>query len=134
MKYALVTGASRGIGKAIAICLAKAGYPVIINYLKNEEAAALVAEEIEQQGGKAELLPFDTSCPEAIEAALERWEEGHPDDYIYVLVNNAGITKDTLLMRMTDEQFDDVLNTNLKSCFKLCLSSLHSSIVLEYAL
>lgn len=117
MKYALVTGASRGIGKAIAICLAKAGYPVIINYLKSEEAAALVAEEIEQQGGKAELLPFDTSCSEAIEAALDRWEEGHHDDYIYVLVNNAGIRRDNVMFMMADEEWHGVMDTTLNGFF-----------------
>jgi len=91
-KYALVTGASRGIGKAIALRLASAGWPVVINFLSNKEAAQAVADEIESKGGKAELLPFDTSDPKAIEAALDEWEQAHPEDYIAVLVNNAGVT------------------------------------------
>ena len=70
MKYALVTGASRGIGKAIALRLAAAGWPVVINFLSNREAAQSVADEIAANGGTAELLPFDTSDPKAIETAL----------------------------------------------------------------
>ena len=94
MKYALVTGASRGIGKAIALRLASAGWPVVINFLSNREAAESVAAEITANGGMAELLPFDTSDPKAIETALSEWEEKHPEDWFGVLVNNAGIRRD----------------------------------------
>lgn len=117
MKYALVTGASRGIGRAIALRLATEGWPVVINYLSNHEAAQAVADEITAQGGTAELLPFDTSDPKAIEAALDQWEESHPDDYIAVLVNNAGIRRDNVMFMMSDDEWHQVLNTTLNGYF-----------------
>ncbi len=104
MKYALVTGASRGIGKCIALRLASKGIPVLINYLKNKDAALAVQEEIIAAGGQAELLQFDTSDPQAIEAALEGWETAHPDDYVSVLVNNAGIRDDNVMLFMQNDQ------------------------------
>ena len=116
-KYALVTGASRGIGKAIALRLASAGWPVIINFLSNQEAALAVADEIKAQGGQAELLPFDTSDPKAIEAALDSWEQAHPEDYIAVLVNNAGIRRDNVMFMMSDEDWHRVLDTTLNGYF-----------------
>ena len=116
-KYALVTGASRGIGKAIALRLASAGWPVIINFLSNQDAAQAVADEIKAQGGQAELLPFDTSDPEAIEAALDSWEQAHPEDYIAVLVNNAGIRRDNVMFMMSDEDWHRVLDTTLNGYF-----------------
>ena len=90
MKYALVTGASRGLGKATAIRLAKDGFSVIINYQSNKEAAEDTLRQIEENGGQGELLPFDVSSAEAIEKALESWSAAHPDDYISVLVNFSG--------------------------------------------
>jgi 3-oxoacyl-[acyl-carrier protein] reductase len=117
MKYALVTGASRGIGRAVALRLATEGWPVVINYLSNHEAARTVADEITAQGGTAELLPFDTSDPKAIEAALDQWEQDHPDDYIAVLVNNAGIRRDNVMFMMSDDEWHQVLNTTLNGYF-----------------
>lgn len=117
MKYALVTGASRGIGRAVALRLAAAGRPVIINYLSNHEAAHAVAEEIRANGGTAELLPFDTSKPEAINAALDHWEAAHPDDWVEVLVNNAGLRRDNVMFMMSDNDWHSVLDTNLNGFF-----------------
>lgn len=91
MKYILVTGGSRGIGRAICIKLAQTGMPVIINYKSNAAAAEETKQIIENQGGKAELLQFDVADKNQIESCLEKWEEAHPEDYIAVLVNNAGI-------------------------------------------
>lgn len=117
MKYALVTGASRGIGKAVALRLAESGYSVIINFLKNRECAEKVLEEISEKGGKAELLPFDAANPEEIERALDSWEETHPDSFISLLVNNAGIRRDNMMFMMSDEDWHRVLDTNLNGFF-----------------
>lgn len=117
MKYALVTGASRGIGRAIALRIAKMGYPVVINYLSNSEAAKTVADEIIAAGGKAELLSFDVSNPKEIESAIEKWEQKHPSDYFEVLVNNAGIRRDNMLFMMSDEEWHSVLDTTLNGYF-----------------
>ena len=117
MKYALVTGASRGLGKATAIRLAKDGFSVIINYQSNKEAAEDTLRQIEENGGQGELLPFDVSSSEAIEKALESWSAAHPDDYISVLVNNAGIRQDNLMIFMQEDQWNRVLDTTLNGFF-----------------
>lgn len=118
-KYALVTGASRGLGRATALQLASQGYPVIINYQSRVDAAQAVADEIIAQGGEAELLQCDVSDPEAIETAIEQWESSHPDDYIDVLVNNAGIRQDALMIFMQNEQWHRVLDVTLNGFFYL---------------
>ncbi len=117
MKYALITGGSRGIGKEVAKQLARQGYPVIINYLSNTEAANQTKAEIEAEGGQAEILPFDTANAESIETAINQWEESHPDDYIYVLVNNAGIRRDNVLFMMSEEEWHSVIDTSLNGFF-----------------
>lgn len=117
MKYALVTGGSRGIGRAITIRLAQTGLPVVINYVSNEAAAAETKNEIEQAGGQAELLRFDVSKPEEIERALGEWEDSHPDDYIGVLVNNAGIRRDNLMIFMQNSEWHSVVDTTLNGFF-----------------
>ena len=117
MKYALVTGASRGIGKAVALRHAKRGFCSIINYLNNHEAAEQVKREIEQEGGYAELLPFDASQPQQIEAAIDQWESAHPDEWISILVNNAGIRRDNVMFMMSNDDWHDVLDTNLNGFF-----------------
>ena len=114
-KVAFVTGASRGIGKAIALTLAEAGADVAINYAGNVASAEAVAEEIRAMGRKAVLIQGDVSQTEVAAAMLDQVvaEFGRCD----ILVNNAGITRDGLLMRMKEEDWDAVLNTNLKGVY-----------------
>jgi len=117
MRYALVTGGSRGIGRAIAERLAKDGYTVIINYKSNEQAALSCRQAIEAAGGKAELLPFDVSDGKAIEAALTAWDAAHEGEHISVLVNNAGIRHDELLVFMGEQDWHDVLRTTTEGFY-----------------
>lgn len=119
MKYALVTGGSRGIGRAICIKLAQMDCHVIINYNNNREAALETQQQVEALGGSAELLPFDVADEEQMNAAIDRWNAQHPDEYISVLVNNAGIRRDSLTVFMSNEDWEDVLNTNLYGSFYL---------------
>ncbi len=117
MNFALVTGGSRGLGAAICRRLASQGLGIIINYRSNEAAAREVAESIRSKGGVADLLPFDVSNEESVDSALESWEETHPSDRITVLVNNAGIREDNLLIFMQTEQWHNVINTTLDGFF-----------------
>lgn len=117
MKYALVTGGSRGLGRAISIRLAAQGYPVIINFKSNADAADETVRLIAEAGGQAELLPFDVSDRQQVEEALDGWMQQHPDDYIAVLVNNAGIRRDNLMVFMPDDDWNGVIDTNLNSFF-----------------
>jgi 3-oxoacyl-[acyl-carrier protein] reductase len=117
MNYALVTGGSRGIGRAICIKLAEIGYSVLINYQSNATAAEETKNLIENAGGQAELLPFDVSDGTAVEKTLSEWQVAHADDYIAVLVNNAGIRKDNLMFWLTDDEWHNVLDTSLNGTF-----------------
>lgn len=114
-KVALVTGASRGIGKAIACKLAKEGAKVIINYNGSKEKAEAVKSQIEAEGGQAEVYQCDVSDYAACEAFIQTVIKEHGS--LDILVNNAGITRDGLLMKMSEEDFDRVLETNLKGTF-----------------
>ena len=116
-KTALVTGASRGIGRTIALHLAAAGAQVAINYQVNEEAALEAVAQIHDQGGSALAINGDVRDANAVKAVVERTLEefGH----LHVLVNNAGITQDTLVLKMRDEDWDLVVDTNLRGAF-LC--------------
>lgn len=114
-KVALVTGAGRGIGRAIAMALAKEGAFVVVNYNGSKEKAQETVEDIKRAGGEAvsygcDVADFD-ACGEMITTLVK--EYGHID----ILVNNAGITKDNLLMKMSEEDFDRVIDVNLKGCF-----------------
>lgn len=116
-RYALVTGASRGIGRAIAIELAKDGCSILLNYKSNHAAAEETKRLIEEAGGEAELMPFDVSQPDAINAALDKWFAAHPDEYIDVLVNNAGIVDDEIMLMMEPAQWHRVIDVNLNGFF-----------------
>lgn len=114
-KTALVTGASRGIGRAIALALAKEGYAVAVNYAGSREAAEAVRDEITAAGGRAFILQGDVSSAEDVDRIFKTVKEEF--GFLDVLVNNAGITKDSLLVRMKENQWDEVIDTDLKSNF-----------------
>ena len=124
MKYALVTGGSRGLGRAVCLKLAEMGIPVLVNYQSNAAAAEEVKSQVEAAGGQAELMPFNVGDEAQVEAALSAWQEAHPDDYIAYLVNNAGIRRDNLMFMMPTEDWHAVLQTSLDGFYyvtKRCL-------------
>ena len=121
-KNVLVTGASRGIGAEIAKYLSTMGLKIWINYRSGEAEANRVKEAIEAEGGEAEVIGFDVSDEEAFVGAVKRIVES--DGELSYLVNNAGITKDKLAMRMKTDEFMDVINANLKSTFIGCREAL----------
>ena len=114
MKYALVTGGSRGIGRAICVKLFQMGYEVLINYVSNDAAAKETLDLIE---GHGELLRFDVSDPAAVQEAISGWQAAHPSEYIEVLVNNAGVRKDNLLIWLEPAEWSKVIDTNLNSWY-----------------
>lgn len=118
-KYALVTGGSRGIGRAVCVRLARMGYEIVLNYVSNDEEANVTKVLVDEEGAGCELLKFDVSNPPEVETALRRWREDHPDEYIQVLVNNAGIRKDNLLVWMQKEEWDKVMKIGLDGFFNV---------------
>ena len=132
MKSALVTGGSRGIGKAICLRLAAEGYYILVNYRSNTEEAEKTLGEIRAAGGGGELLPFDVADKEQIKTRLGGWIEAHPDNYIEVLVNNAGIKEDALMVWMEDEQWSRVIATNLDAFFYVTRLVLNSMLLRRY--
>ena len=116
-KYALVTGGSRGIGRAVCLELSAAGYAVLINCRANLEAASEVEAEVRARGGVAEVIPFDVADSAAVDAALEAWEARHPEDAIEVLVNNAGIRQDAMMIFMQDKDWHEVINASVDGFF-----------------
>jgi 3-oxoacyl-[acyl-carrier protein] reductase len=117
MKYALVTGGSRGIGRSVSLKLSELGYHVLINYRSNEEEALLTLETIKQSGGDGEILKFDVGNIEDVEEALGNWKNIHEEQYIEVLVNNAGFSKDMLMVWMKKEDWSEVIDINLNGFF-----------------
>ncbi|MBN1145071.1 MAG: 3-oxoacyl-ACP reductase FabG [Bacteroidales bacterium] len=132
MKYALVTGGSRGIGKAVCVKLAAMGYHVLINYLRNKEEAQNTLTLVQEAGSNGDLLQFDVTDSSQVEAALTQWQEQHPENYIEILVNNAGIRKDMLMMWMENSHWQDVLNTNLNGFFYTTRFLLKNMLVKKY--
>jgi 3-oxoacyl-[acyl-carrier protein] reductase len=132
MKFALVTGGSRGIGKSICLKIAEMGYHVLINYRSNDKEAEDTLQQIKVNGGSGELLKFDVSNPLEIRSSIENWKENNPEKIIEVLVNNAGIRKDALIMWMKDEDWKDVLNTNLDSFYYITKLLVQDMIVNKY--
>ncbi|MEI6456563.1 MAG: 3-oxoacyl-ACP reductase FabG [bacterium] len=115
MKYALVTGGSRGIGRSVSLSLASSGYYILINFLSNQSEAENTLSQVREHGGDGELIRFDVASQTEVESSLTGWQEKNPGKYIQVLVNNAGIRKDALIMWMKNEEWNDVINTNLNS-------------------
>lgn len=132
MKYALVTGGSRGIGRAVCLELAAAGYSVLVNYRSGETAAARTLAMIREQGGDGELLPFDVGDKEQVHRQLTAWLDKEADRSIEVLVNNAGIKEDALLLWMEDKQWSDVIRTNLDSFFYVTRAVLNGMLIKKY--
>jgi len=116
MKYALVTGGSRGIGRAVSQKLAKQGYQVIINYASNVAEAQKTLDSIDGQG---ELLPFDVSDSLQTRKALEQWQQQHDGEYIEVVVNNAGIRRDNVMALMPEDDWHRVLDISLSGFFNV---------------
>lgn len=129
MKYALVTGGSRGIGRAICKRLWQMGYEVLINYVSNQAAAQETLAAIE---GHGELLRFDVADAAAVETAIRAWQQAHPDAYIEVLVNNAGIRRDNLLIWMERPDWDAVLNTSLGGFYNVTRAVLQPMLLKKY--
>ena len=132
MKSALVTGGSRGIGRAVCLELTKMGYAVIINYLSNEEKAKEVKAMIEQQGGTAFLLPFDVADSEAVDKALSGWDTDYPDYPIEILVNNAGSKKDNLMIFMDNEDWHSIIAMHLHGFFYVTRRVLKNMLIRRY--
>lgn len=117
MKCALVTGGSRGIGRAVCIRLAGEGYYVLINYKSNKTEAEKTLFLLKEQNGNGELLQFDVADKDDIKSKLNKWIENNSEKNIEVLVNNAGIKEDALMSWMSDEQWHNIITTNLDSFF-----------------
>ena len=121
MKYALVTGGSRGIGRAVCVKLAQLGYNILINYANNQNAAEETLELVRQAGSDGELMRFDVGNAEDTRSVIEAWQKSHEhvDEYIEILVNNAGIRKDNIMSLMPAEDWNNVLNTSLNGFFNV---------------
>ena len=129
-RVAVVTGGSRGIGRAIAIELAARGASVVVNYNSSSQAADEVVSEIEKAGGAALAMQADIADFEQagalIQAAIDKFEK------VDILVNNAGITRDTLILRMSEEDFDEVIETNLKGTFNCAKAAVRPMMKARY--
>ncbi|MEP7255725.1 MAG: 3-oxoacyl-ACP reductase FabG [Ferruginibacter sp.] len=132
MKYALVTGGSRGIGRAVCIKMAEMGYNVLINYKSNEEEANNTLALVKEKGVDGGIIQFDVSDKEQVKTKLGGWMEANEDKIIEVLVNNAGIREDGLMMWMKDEQWDNVIKTNLDGFFYVTRLVVNSMLMKKY--
>jgi 3-oxoacyl-[acyl-carrier protein] reductase len=132
MKFALVTGGSRGIGRAVCLKLADMGYNILVNYKSNETEANNTASLVKEKGVDAEIIQFDVSDRAQVQTRLTSWIESNTGKIIEVLVNNAGIREDALMMWMKDEQWDSVLNTSLGGFFSVTRIVVNSMLMKKY--
>ena len=132
MKTALVTGGSRGIGRAICIKLAAMGYYVLVNYKSNMQEAETTLSQIRENGGDGELLKFDVADRSQIKQTLSDWITTNPEKHVEILVNNAGIKDDSLMLWMKDEQWDNVIKTSLDGFFFVTRLVLDSMLLKRY--
>jgi 3-oxoacyl-[acyl-carrier protein] reductase len=129
MKYALVTGGSRGIGRAICIQLAEMGYYVLINYTSKQDEAEKTLAMVKEKGSDGEIMKFSVAEQQEVDAVLGAWIDKNPDKPIEVLVNNAGIRKDQLLMFMSNEEWNSVLGIGLGGFFNVTRLIIKSMLV-----
>lgn len=131
-KYALITGGSRGIGRAVALRLASDGYNIVITYKSNDEEAEKTLAMIREKNVEAIALKFDVSNKQEVESTLGVWVENNKDNNVEILVNNAGIRQDTLMMWMTDEQWDSVLGSSLNGFYFVTRQVLNHMLMKRY--
>lgn len=131
-KQALVTGGSSDIGKAICLKLAQSGFHVLVHFHSNAASAEITLRQIEGEGGSAELVKFDVSDKNQVRDFYRTWKEANPGKYISVLVNNAGINADNLMIFMEDGQWEKVIETNLNSFFYLTKALLTDMVLNKY--
>jgi 3-oxoacyl-[acyl-carrier protein] reductase len=132
MKCALITGGSRGIGKAICIKMAEQGYYVMINYKGNEAAALETLEAVRAKGGDGEIMKFDVGDEAEVQAVLGAWVEANKEKQVEVLVNNAGIREDNLMFWMNTAQWSNVLNISLNGFFYVTKQVLNNMLMKRY--
>jgi 3-oxoacyl-[acyl-carrier protein] reductase len=131
-KYALVTGGSRGIGRAVSIRLAEQGYYILINYKNNKTEADKTLQMLKEKGSDGELLQFDVSDKKSVDEVLGGWIEKNKDRSIEVLVNNAGIRQDALMIWMSEEQWKNVLSSSLDGFYYVTRLVVNSMLAKKY--
>lgn len=131
-KYALVTGGSRGIGRACCIKLAELGYSVLVNYKGNKAAADETVALVKEKGVDAETINFNVADKANVDEVLGGWISNHEDAIVEVLINNAGVRHDTLMMSMTDDQWGSVLDTSLQGMYNVTKAVLNPMLMNRY--
>lgn len=131
-RYALVTGGSRGIGRAVCMKLASMGYHVLINYVSNKTEADRTLQMVRDAGGDGETMQFDVADGNKTKEVLQAWQSAHADAYVEVLVNNAGIRRDNIMMFMPEQDWHSVLGTSLNGFYYVTQTLLQQMLVHKY--
>jgi len=131
-KFALVTGGSRGIGRAVCVTLAEMGYNILVNYQSNEEEANKTLALVKEKGVSGEIMKFDVSKLDQVNAVLDTWMQANKDKEIEVLVNNAGIRKDNLMMWMSDTEWHSVMDIAVDGFFYVTRLVIKSMLVKKH--